>query len=432
EIYKEYSEWLFSILEKLESELNFSSYSNVERRVIGHIAERLLGVYIYKKREEGVLKIKELRRTLVKNVDCNINYPTPSFLDESTPIVLNFNNNYAKVAGALIQSITEFSSSKKNYDFFVLGNNIDEGNKEKLELIIKPYKNMRISYIDMNKFNLFDNLHVSGHFSKETYYRLYIPKIFSNFEKVIYIDADMIVQKDLNDLIQIDLDGKPIAAVQCYIMQLMINNKVLSSYESGSMPADLYVKNYLNLDRGEDYFQAGLLVMDIEKLRRLDFVNKAEKLILEQNFWFLDQDIMNCILNGNVKFIEYNWNTLHGNEIENNLEKILPIQYRSLYLDAKNEPYIIHYAGENKPWINRYVYFSNIWWAYFTKTGWYTSEVLLRLEQLETSPHIKYGNSVFIKIGNNLIKVINKIFPVGSKRRVFLVKQYRYIRQNIK
>ncbi|MEF1208001.1 hypothetical protein, partial [Photobacterium damselae] len=82
--------------------------------------------------------------------------------------------------------------------------------------------------------------------------------------------------------------------------------------------------------------------------------------------------------------------------------------------------------------INRYVYFSNIWWAYFTKTGWYTSEVLLRLEQLETSPHIKYGNSVFIKIRNNLIKVINKIFPVGSKRRVFLVKQYRYIRQNIK
>lgn len=431
DIYNEYSTWLFNILNVVESKIDTSKYNTTEKRVIGHIAERLFGIYMYKVIEDGVYKVKSLQRTIVNNIDSNLQLPSPSFDGQNTPIILNFNDNYAKVAGALIRSITQFSSNDKSYDIFVLGNNLTSKNKNRLKELVKPFSNFSISYIDMNKFDLFKDIYVHAHFSKETYYRLYIPKIFSKFDKVIYIDADMIVQNDLNCLMHIDMLDHPVAAVQCYVMQMMMNDKVLSNLETGTLPADIYARNYLGMKNPSRYFQAGIIVMDINKLNELNFVKRAESLISDKDFWFLDQDIMNSIIDGDVALLPYNWNTLHGNNSDNTLDKKLPVELREKYVKAKNKPFIIHYAGDNKPWNNRHVYFSDVWWEQYAKTPWFIDEVLERMEVLESPTVGNFTHSIFFKLRNKIIKLINLLLPVGTRRRILFLKIYRRLRSLI-
>ncbi|MEJ2764109.1 DUF4422 domain-containing protein [Photobacterium sp. MCCC 1A19761] len=427
EVYEKYSEWLFDILSKLENQLDLSTYSQVEKRVIGHIAERLFGIYLTKVKNDGDFKIKQLKRTIVNNTNCYVNYPEPSFSVNNTPIILNFNDKYSHVGGVLIQSLIECSNSDMNYDIFILENSISEKNKVKLVKLVKSLTNFKISFLDMNKFDVFSKLHTHAHFSKETYYRLYIPKLFFNFERVIYIDADMIVQRDVHELMNIDLEQQPIAAVQCYVMQMMIQDRVLSHIESGCKPADLYVKNYLGLDDPSRYFQAGLLVMDIPQLNKIDFTNKSESLLTDNYYWFLDQDIMNAVINGRVKLIEFNWNTLHGNSTDNQLVKKLPYELRSSYLAACINPYIVHYAGDRKPWLDRHVMFADLWWGFFSRTPWFIDDLLSRFEKLENSNYL-YSKSIFIKLRNKLIFIVNKSLPIGTKRRIVSLKFYRRFR----
>ena len=61
----DYSEWLFAILSNLEDRISMNNYNAQEKRVIGHIAERLFNIYIIKCQQDKQLKIKELQRTFV-------------------------------------------------------------------------------------------------------------------------------------------------------------------------------------------------------------------------------------------------------------------------------------------------------------------------------------------------------------------------------
>lgn len=64
DMFIDYSEWLFSILDRLEERISMDNYNAQEKRVIGHIAERLFNIYIIRCQQVSELNIKELQRTL--------------------------------------------------------------------------------------------------------------------------------------------------------------------------------------------------------------------------------------------------------------------------------------------------------------------------------------------------------------------------------
>lgn len=71
DMFIDYSEWLFEILAILESRISMSNYNSQEKRVIGHIAERLFNIYIIRQQQNRALKVKELQRTFVTNETFN-------------------------------------------------------------------------------------------------------------------------------------------------------------------------------------------------------------------------------------------------------------------------------------------------------------------------------------------------------------------------
>lgn len=124
-----YSEWLFSILSVLEHRISMNNYNAQEKRVIGHIAERLFNIYLIKQQEEKQLKIKELQRTFVTEETFNGKLK-PAFSENAAPIVISFDDNYAISGGALINSIVRHAEPTKNYDIVVLENRVSALNKK--------------------------------------------------------------------------------------------------------------------------------------------------------------------------------------------------------------------------------------------------------------------------------------------------------------
>ena len=208
------------------------------------------------------------------------------------------------------------------------------------------------------------------HFARATFYRIHIDEILSNHKKVIYIDCDTIVLADLAELWNQNLEGNVVAAAPDLIMKSFVNTGTPSLKETGSLSSKLYLKEYLGMgEHYDDYFQAGVIVFDLEKYSNLKISNKAHAELISKKYWFLDQDILNKYLVGNVKFIDTSWNCVNvSGDISSNLER----KWKHKCIEDLNLPKIIHYAGFHaKPWNNPQAPFSNMYFFYLRKTFWY-------------------------------------------------------------
>ena len=120
-----------------------------------------------------------------------------------------------------------------------------------------------------------------------------IPSIFSQYKRLIYIDSDTVVLTDIAQLFDQDIKNFHVGAVRDYAMLGFRKHGIRSTEEVGSMPAQDYLTDYVGLNsRLRSYFQAGVLVFDVQKMRNSDFNERIDKLISGKKYWFLDQDIL--------------------------------------------------------------------------------------------------------------------------------------------
>lgn len=155
--------------------------------------------------------------------------------------------------------------------------------------------------------------------SKETYARLFCPfKLPESVNKILYLDADMVVTGDIKELYDVPFDG----------------NTWIACRDFGINIEDL---DRLGLPHDYPYINAGMLVINVEKLRKNFTEDKMANLILDNVdvLAYLDQDFINKIFEGDIKVIDSKYNALVKN-----------LNYK----DLKQMPLILHYAGEVKPW----------------------------------------------------------------------------------
>ena len=212
DIFNNYCEWLFEILEKCENKINTSNYSKSNKRVIGYLAERLTGFYI------SELIRKRVKYTCLPVVFFNnTEYQEktlPKVYDKTDcTIAVAPDNKYVPYTSVLLQSILENSKKEYNYDIVVLNKDISKTNKQLLIDQFKDHKNFSIRFYDIGKliYN-YQSLLTYGHLSIETYFRFFIPNIFKNYNKVLYLDVDMVVNYDMAELYKTNLNGYKLAA----------------------------------------------------------------------------------------------------------------------------------------------------------------------------------------------------------------------------
>ncbi len=271
------------------------------------------------------------------------------------------NDAYAPYLGVALYSMREHCVYDTTYDICVL--HTDLSMKHQQNILSLQSENFHIRFINITPYlNELDTciFKIHAHFSKEAYYRFFIPKIFENYQRVLYLDCDMIFISDIDKLFQMDLSNMPMGAVLEYKFKCKVEyDTVLNNY----------AKNTLKLDNVQNYFNSGLLILDIEKLVNINFTHKClDKLQEVIRPRTVDQCIINSIMQGKVKFINPQWNLQTHVNLEE-LKKYVSHEDFNCYINALQNAHIIHFCSPEKPWISTQVPFANIWWHYAQKTS---------------------------------------------------------------
>lgn len=297
----------------------------------------------------------------------------PAYTQKNIPIVFSSDDNYAPYLGVCIKSLIENASPYYNYDIIILNKSISS----KYQFLIQNIAtspNVKIRFIDVTYWiEKYEKLFfIDRYFSAETYYRLFSEKIFNNYSKVLYIDVDTIILDDISKLYHENIDNYLVAATKNYSSFRIAHNNIFWRSEKFNN----YLKDKLHIDNPYKYFQAGVLLLNINKLKAINFSQKAIKKLQEiKKPILVDQDIFNAVCYKKVKFINQSWNWEWINRIDK--EYLVLDQYINEAQKAFSNLKIIHYDGKEKVWKNPHKDLAEYWWHYARQTPFY-EEILYK------------------------------------------------------
>jgi len=326
----------------------------------------------------------------------------PVFSHGAVPVVFAANNNFIPMFAACLQSLVEQSSDSYNYDIVLLQTDVSQKNKETLLDMVAGRENISLRFYDVTPLVANHRLKANAHISVETYYRFLIQEVLPEYKKVLYLDCDVIVCSDVAELYQEDLTGYMLAAVR--------DADFLGQINGADEETVKYVKTQFPIQNPDGYFQAGIILFNEEEMRRaytleqwLEFASVPYK--------YNDQDVLNLYCEGRVKYLDMAWNVLTDCN-HTRVSQVIshaPESVRQEYNLARSAPKIIHYAGFQKPWQSQSGDFAECFWDVLSRTPYY-SMLICRMKKEQ-----KLRESAWRK-------AVDKLFPLGTRRREVLKK----------
>jgi lipopolysaccharide biosynthesis glycosyltransferase len=259
---------------------------------------------------------------------------------EALPIFFAVDDGYIPFLAVALESLVAHTSKENTYDIKILFTNVKEENQKK----IKKYEreNITIEFVDLNEYvsKISNKLYVRDYFSQTTYYRLFIPNIYQDLKKILYLDSDIILLDDVAKLYNIDLEDNLVGAIPDGAVQ--------------SVPEfQDYVEKVVGLSTYKNYFNAGIMLMNLEALRQYRFEVKFTYLLDTIKFKVAqDQDYLNRLCKGRVKIIDSRWNVMPGASEKNRSKDIS----------------LIHFNLSNKPWHLDNIPYQEHFWNFAEKT----------------------------------------------------------------
>lgn len=271
------------------------------------------------------------------------------------PIAFAFDDNLVLPACVCISSLMMNAKEDTFYDIFILHSGRGLLNRGQLDRIPDCYKNCRIQYRTVD--NSFDNAFEIRGITSAAYYRLLLPEIVSEYDKIIYSDVDIIYRMDLNDLYSQDISQYYLAAT----LDLGINLG----------PDGIRHINSIGSVEPGKYLQSGFLVMNLRRMRENGLI-RLFKEHGKRKYKYQDQDILNVVCRNEIKYLspEYNMTDYSYYYMSRCPEKVSGLfgerQIKAILYDGKGN---LHFNG-HKPWKKYSVNF-DIWWEYYRKSPFF-------------------------------------------------------------
>lgn len=271
-------------------------------------------------------------------------------MNENIKIAFCFDNNLMYQACITIASLVKAGIKDHcHYDIYCICSNGAEKIKDKLDGIISRIDSSSNIYFIKAK-NEYANGYEIRNITAGTYLRLQLHKLLPHIDKIIYADIDVLFQKELKGLWNIDISNEYIAGV----LACGINQKTQWEFLEKEHE---YFKN--RLQRGK-YVQAGIVVMNLKKIREDKLDEKWRNMVTEP-YYYVDQDILNITCLNNIKIIpiKYNMSPTYTKQKSEYLIKE-GLYSKQVVKEGLKVPVIIHYAGE-KPWNNPNIKRGRLW-----------------------------------------------------------------------
>lgn len=306
------------------------------------------------------------------------------------PIVIAFDENYLLPACVMLTSLFENADGDTEYKIFIFADNeTKQKSTQKIQETLGSYGRHSVEWIDpVGNFSSAKN---RNHLTTPNYYRFLIPDFLKDCEKAIWLDVDMIVKQDLSDLFSTNLDELYLGAVLIGLRNASIQH----------VPSS-------------DYFNAGLLLMNLELWRRDDVAGTARRLIEENDFSCPTQDPMNLVGYQKTVFLPVTYNVYISPKSMKGQKKrdYLAFHDRKSFAELIDDAAILHFVENIKPWNDRGYPEREEWLLYYRKSA-FRNEPLTYIER--PSPLRKWT-----------VKMISMFILNKKKRRKFREKIWKH------
>ena len=286
---------------------------------------------------------------------------------------------YCRHAAVVMVSI--FANTSSNICVHIIHDNtLTQDNREKLKKLASDYR-QTVNLVNVENMLDSDKIDVSkltADGARGTLFRLLIPDII-NSDKLIYLDCDIVVTMNIAELWRISVDECAVAAVR---------DTASINYNRGGFVGwrTRQVWSLLGIVPGE-YFNAGVLVLNLKKLRNnYNFLEAVTKFYVKYKkcITFADQDCLNHIFADDKILIDERFNRIDVSHVD----------------EHSLDGYIWHMAGE-KPWV-AYTrpYVDDLYWRYLRQTPYCVDEdslINLMLKDLGSSVYVHFHSSNCMK-----------------------------------
>lgn len=260
---------------------------------------------------------------------------------ELIPIFFAVDDNYSNYLCVTLRSLIENSSDEYEYDVNVLIEELSEENVNKI--LAMQTENVRIKFVSVTEKlrAICRKLHMRDYYTKATYYRFFIPELFPEHDKGLYLDCDIVLTVDAAELYHTELHDNYIAAIP---EEFITDVEVFA----------LYSEKVLGVPR-QEYINAGILVMNLELMRVINIKEQFAALLEKVTYRVAqDQDYLNVICKNKTVILDKTWNRT-------------PMPYA----DRSVTPKIAHYKINFKPWKFDDIPYGDLFWKYAENTPCY-------------------------------------------------------------
>ena len=272
------------------------------------------------------------------------------------PIAFAFDSNLVFPACVCMSSLLMNAKADTFYDIYILYSINERLETAELDRLTKYYKNCSITYRTVDR--TFDDSYEIRGITTPAYYRLLIPELIPEYDKILYSDVDVIFRSDLSHFYGENIDEYYFAGVD---VGLPWRPEILE-----------YARDIIKIDVSKGYYYSGNLLINSKRIRE-DGIMLRFKELASRNFKFQDLDIINIACNGYIKpfnpeFCLTNYFYELCNTKREQVAKVYPDEIISHILRTG----IVHYNGA-KPW-KGWCFNQDIWWDYFRRSIYFTEK----------------------------------------------------------
>lgn len=274
-------------------------------------------------------------------------------------VLIAANTKFMGPASVMVYSLCR-SHQNVEVDIYLAYHDLGERDIERLQKIISCFEGKRLHPLDVGG-EFAEKVTAKGRFSHETYYRILAVNVLpQDMERILYLDADMLIKKDLMEVYEMPMgDICPFAV--CDDIEGHARGTYEATLERVALPPD------------SKYFNTGFMLMNLSHLRKRGSVGYIlDAFCRERQYPFPDQDVLNHMYYDKVKFVPWSlynlppeWWKVDTEALSRGIIRFASypdmhnpaINQSGRFVDAtkqmRDNAHIIHYLGFLKPWMYR-------------------------------------------------------------------------------
>ncbi len=274
-----------------------------------------------------------------------------AIIEKKIPVVFASNNDYVKYLSVTILSFL-VNNVKNELYIYIFHRDISEENQRKLIEMVEN-RGGWIRLVNVKDYIIDNQWYIDGRITIESYYRILVPVILKEWDKVLYYDVDVVCNSDLNELYDLEIGESWIAGVVA----------------QGNDNRAEYCREHLGIS-SDTYIYAGGIIFNNKVLREIEWLDICMTAMSEKGYFkWHDMDLLNMVCFGHIYYMNPKWNMTVGYLV--NQKKVSDAN--ALTLDMI-DCYVIHYATA-KPWLTEINDVNTFFWKYVNESP-FGSEII--------------------------------------------------------